>query len=79
MILLDARARTGSPGVVRTSEGEAAVQVTQKVLGEAAGGAPRQEDLTVRLLDCRADVAAYRAVGGDPAAVAEAVEREAAR
>jgi len=79
VLLLDPRDRAGSPGVVRTSEGEAAVYVTQRVLGEAAGDAPRQEDLTVRLLDCLADVAAYRAVGGDPAAVAAALEREAAR
>jgi hypothetical protein len=79
VILLDAAERAGSSGVVRTSEGEAAVYVTQKVLGEAAGGAPRQEDLTVRLLDVLADVTAYRALGSEPAAVAAALEREASR
>jgi len=79
VVLLDPADRAAAPGVVRTSEGEAAVYVTQKVLGEAAGGAPRQEDLTVRLLDVLADVTAYRALGGEPAAVAAALEREVAR
>ena len=79
VVLLDAGHRSGEPGVVRSSEGEAAVYVTQKVLGEAAEGAPRQEEVTVRLLEVLADVTAYRAVGGDPAAVAAALEREAAQ
>jgi hypothetical protein len=79
VILLDAARRTGEPGLERASEGEAAVHVTQQVLGEAAYGAPRQEEVTVRLLEVLADVTAYRAVGGDPAAVAAALEREAAR
>jgi len=79
VILLDPRDRAGAPGLVRTSEGEAAVIVTEKVLGEAAGGARRREDVTVRLLDVLADVAAYRATGSDPAAVAGALEREAER
>ena len=79
VILLDAARRTGEPGLERASEGEAAVSVTQQVLGEAAGGAPRQEEVTVRLLEVLADVTAYRAVGSDPAAVAAALEREAVR
>ena len=79
MILLDAARRTGEPGLERASEGEAAVSVTQQVLGEAAGGAPRQEEVMVRLLEVLADVTAYRAVGSDPAAVAAALEREAVR
>jgi len=79
VVLLDAARRNGPSTVERTSAGEAAVFVTQKVLGAAAGGGQtRQEDVTVRLLDGLANVAAYRASGGDPAAVAAALEREVA-
>jgi hypothetical protein len=79
VLLLDAGRRSGPGGVELASEGEAAVYVTQKVLGDAAANdAAGRKDVTVHLLESLADVAAYRAVGGDPAAVAEALEREAA-
>jgi hypothetical protein len=77
VVLLDADRRREPSGVERASEGAAAVYVTQKVLG-ATSGAPGREDVTVRLLEGLADVAAYRALGGDPAAVAAALEREVA-
>jgi len=77
VLLLDAASRQGPGRLERSSDGEAAVYVTQKVL-TAADGAAARKDVTVRLLDGLADVTAYRARGGDPAAVAEALEREAA-
>lgn len=77
VLLLDAGHRRGPGRVERSSEGEAAVYVTQKVLGGAAGGAARK-DATVQILDGLVDVAAYRAAGNDPAAVADALEREVA-
>ncbi len=78
VVLLDAGSRCGPGGIEPTSEGEAAVYVTQKVLGgAAANSAAGRKDVTMGLLDGLADVAAYRAVGGDPAAVAAALEREA--
>ena len=84
VLLLDAAQREGPGGVRRSSEGEAAVYVSQKVLSRAtAAGVARQpdhrEDVTMRLLEGLADVSAYRAVGGDPAAIAEALEREVLR
>jgi ribose 1,5-bisphosphokinase PhnN len=80
VVLLDATLRRGRAGLARSSEGEAAVYVTQKVLArEGAARAERPEELTVRLLESLADVAAYRAVGSDPSAVATALEREAGR
>ena len=79
VLLLDAGRRGGPGRVERTSEGEAAVYVTQKVLGGApAFGAATRKDATVQILDGLVDVAAYRASGDDPAAVAEALEREVA-
>ena len=78
VVLLDAGRRGGPGGVERASAGEAAVYVTQKVLGDAADGAAGRKDVTVSILESLADVAAYRAIGSDPAAVAEALEREAA-
>ena len=77
VLLLDAASRRGPGRLERSSDGQAAVYVTQKVL-TAADGAGAGKDVTVRLLDGLADVTAYRARGGDPAAVAEALEREAA-
>ena len=78
VVLLEAASRRGPSGVERASEGEAAVYLTQKVLGGVANGAVRREDVAMCLLEGLADVAAYRAVGSDPAAVAEALEREVA-
>lgn len=82
VVLLDAGSRGEPAGLVKSSEGEAAVYVTQKVLGREPGaevGAPRSEDVTLRLLEGLAEVTAYRAAGHDPAAVAEALEKEALR
>ncbi len=78
VLLLDAGRRRGPGRVERSSEGEAAVYVTQKVLGGAPGGAATRKDATVQILDGLVDVAAYRAAGDDPAAVAEALERAVA-
>jgi hypothetical protein len=82
VVLLDAAARAGPAGLVRSSDGEAAVYVTQKVLGRGDGaevGAARSGDVIPRLLESLAEAAAYRAAGHDPAAVAEALETEALR
>jgi hypothetical protein len=82
VVLLEAGARAAPAGLVRSSDGEAAVYVTQKVLTREPGadvGAARSEDVTLRLLESLAEVAAYRAAGHDPAAVAEALEKEALR
>jgi len=79
VVLLDAGARIGASGVQRSSEGEAAVVASRKLLGGAALPAPVRAGATVRLLESLEDAVAYRAVGADPARVAEALEREAMR
>jgi hypothetical protein len=81
VVLLDGTQHEGPAGIARSSEGEAAVYVTQKVLGGPVPGneAPGREDVTVRLLESLSEVAAYRASGADPAAVAAALENEALR
>ncbi len=77
VVLLEASSRDGASGVRRASAGEAAVRFAQRLLGGAGLPAPARAEATVRLLESLADVAAYRAVGRDPARVAEALEREA--
>lgn len=58
------------------SEGEAAVLVTQTMLGIGADGSTEARgNLTVRLLESLTNVTAYRAGGADPAALALALER----
>jgi hypothetical protein len=81
VVLLEAQARDGPTGITRSSDGEAGVYVTEKVLSREPGaevGAVRTEVVT-RLLESLAEVAAYRAAGRDPAAIAEALEKEALR
>ena len=81
VVLLDAGARDGPAGIARSSDGEAGVYVTQKVLSRERGvevGAVRTEVVS-RLLESLAEVAAYRATGHDPATIAEALEKEALR
>ena len=79
VVLLDPQRRGDASGIVPTSEGEAAIVVTQSVLGGStqAGGGVRA-GTAARLLEALADTVAWRAVGTDPAAVAAALEREAA-
>jgi hypothetical protein len=80
VVLLDAGARGGRAGLARSSDGEAAVYVRQKVLSREPGtaaGAARSDDVTPPLLESLAEVAAYRATGRDPAVIAEALEKEA--
>jgi hypothetical protein len=77
VVLLDAASRDGANGVRRANEGEAAVLFAQRLLGGAGLPAPVRAEVTVRLLESLADVAAYRAAGRDPARIAEALEREA--
>jgi hypothetical protein len=61
------------------SEGEAAVLVTQSMMGVGAGGATATRGpLTVRLLESLSALTAYRAGGDDPAALALALERRLA-
>ena len=80
VVRLDARERAGAAGVAPSSEGEAAIHVTQQVLGGGGrDGRGVPQHVAARLLDARADAVAFRAVGGDPAAVAAALEREAGR
>jgi len=81
VLLLEAEARDRPAGITRSSDGEAGVYVTEKVLGREPGvevEAVRTEVVT-RLLESLAEVAAYRAGGRDPAAIAEALEKEALR
>jgi hypothetical protein len=81
VVLLEAEARDGAAGIARSSDGEAGVYVTEKVLSREPGvevGAVRT-DVVSRLLESLAEVAAYRAAGHDPAAIAEALEKEALR
>ena len=78
VVLLDAGTRAGAARLVRSSEGEAAVYVTQKVLGREPGRGPAGA-VAVSLLESLTDVAAFRATGHDPAAIAQALEEEAGR
>jgi hypothetical protein len=81
VVLLDRSTRNDRPGIVKSSEGEAAVFVAEKVLGGdgSRGTAVAGGEITVRLLESLADVTAFRALGGDPAFVAASLEREALR
>jgi len=76
VVLLDAGTRMERAALRRSSEGEAAVVVTQKVLGSARLEPGERGRVAARLLESLAESAAYRAVGSDPGAVAEALERE---
>lgn len=77
VVLLESDAHRGPARVERTSEGAAAVLVSQRLLGRR-GSADEQARLTVQVLDALSDAAAYRASGGDPAAIAVALEQELA-
>lgn len=78
VVTLDGSTHAG-PGLVRrSSEGEAAVGVTQRILGLATGREER-DDVAGALLESLSDAAAYRAEGAEPWAVAAALEREASR
>jgi hypothetical protein len=79
VVLLDAAAHRGAGAVTASSEGEAAVYVTQQVIAGSALEARTRERAAVRLLESLADTAAYRATGNDPAAIAAALEREASK
>jgi hypothetical protein len=82
VVLLDVGAREGPAGIARSSDGEAAVYVTRKVLGREPGGeaeAVRSEEIVSRLLEGLAEAVAYRATGHDPGAIARALEQEALR
>ncbi len=79
VVLLDSASHTGASGVAAASEGAAAVSLARNVLGGTGLSVPAREAVTVRLLESLADAAGYRAVGGDPALVAEALEREVTR
>ncbi len=78
VVLLDAASRDGASGVRRWSEGAAAVTVASRVLGATGLDAPARAGTTVRLMESLAEAVAYRAVGSEPARIAEALEREAA-
>jgi hypothetical protein len=75
VVLLERREHRGPARVERTSEGAAAVVVSQRLLGRR-GSADEQARLTVQVLDALRDVTAYRVSGGDPAAIAVALEKE---
>jgi len=76
VVILDERERTGRVWVKRTSEGAAALLVSERLLG--AGASQGRSRLTVRILDALGDTTAYRVGGGNPAALAWALEGELA-
>lgn len=77
VVLLDRAGHSGAARVEPSSEGAAALLVSQRLLGRR-GSADEQARLTVRVLDALSDTAACRVSGGDPAAVAAALEGELA-
>jgi hypothetical protein len=79
VVLLDATTRAEPVGLRRSSEGEAAVMVTQKVLAGSRLGPRERSRVASRLLESLVESAAYRAAGSDPGAVAEALEEEIIR
>ncbi len=77
VVFLDSNAHRGRARLVRMSEGEAAVYVTQQVLSAQRDHAEARKDVTVRLLESLRHVSAFRAQGSDPAGLAAALEGEA--
>ncbi|MDO8666150.1 MAG: hypothetical protein Q7J79_06025, partial [Gemmatimonadales bacterium] len=66
-MLLDREAHRGPARLERMSEGEAAVLVTQTMLGVHHDGfTETRGNLAVRLLESLTNVTAYRAGGSDP-------------
>lgn len=75
VVLLEASRHAGSGRVERTSEGAAALEVAQALIG--ADLAPNQTEragLMTSVLDALADVEAFEARGGSPRALAAALE-----
>lgn len=76
VVLLDRASQREPTCLERMSEGEAAVLVTQTMLGVGVDGSTEARGkLAVRLLESLTNVTAYRAGGADPAALALALER----
>ncbi|MGD0484354.1 MAG: hypothetical protein ABSB58_06840 [Gemmatimonadales bacterium] len=78
VVVLDGAPHEGPSGLERRGEGEAAVRLIRSVLGaahEAVGGS--LEGARLRLLESFGDAVAYQARGGDPAALADLIEKEA--
>lgn len=76
VIAIDQASHRGPARLEPMSEGEAAVLVTQTMLGVGQGGPTGAKGkLAVRLLESLTNVTAYRAGGADPAALALALER----
>lgn len=78
VVVLESAPHKGPAGLERRGEGEAAVRLIQSVLGAAhaaAGGS--LEGARLRLLESLGDAVAYQARGGDPAGLADLIEKEA--
>lgn len=79
VIRLDAAGHHGPAKLLRTSEGAAAIETTQLLIGGLEGSS--QEDRTATMgavLEAMSGLAAYRASGGPPEALADVLERELA-
>lgn len=75
VVLLDSSRHAGAARLERISEGAAAVEVAQALLGSGRTDAGRaRPEVAVRVLEALQGTAAWAASGTDPVAVAEALE-----
>jgi hypothetical protein len=78
VVVLEGAPHEGPAGLERRGEGEAAVRLIQSVLGAGHAAADGSlEGARLRLLESLGDAVAYQARGGDPAGLADLIEKEA--
>ena len=79
VVRLDPAGHHGPPRLQRTSEGAAAVETTQLLIGGLAGRSQEERTATMgAVLEAMSGLTAYRACGGPPGALADVLERELA-
>jgi energy-coupling factor transporter ATP-binding protein EcfA2 len=76
VVLLQSPVRGQPPLVERVSEGVAAIRVSEALIGLRGGDIETRGRLTVAVIESLSEVVAYRARGGEPLALALALERE---
>ena len=78
VVVLEGAPHDGPAGLERRGEGAAAVRLIQSVLGAGHAAADGSlEGARLRLLESLGDAVAYQARGGDPAGLADLIEKEA--
>ena len=78
VVLLDRVRHHGPPHLQRTSEGAAAIETARMLIGGPEGHSEGDHTAMEGVLDALSGLTAYRASGGPPAALAQALERELA-